>query len=50
MGRVVFGLGCVCRDSAWGWAKTSFLPSRYDVPRFSLLELFTDTYLDLGYF
>lgn len=30
--------------------RKDFLPSRYDGIGFFLLELFTDTYLDLGYF
>lgn len=50
MGRVVIGLGCVCLQGQHLEMGKDFLPYRCDGTSFSLLELFTDTYLDLGYF
>lgn len=50
MGRAVIGLGCVCLQGQCLEMGKDFLPFRCDGTRFSLLELFTDIYLALGYF
>lgn len=48
--RAVIGLGCVYLQGQCLEMGKDFLSSRCGGTRFSLLELLTDTYVDLGYF